>query len=172
MSMESGRGALFVAGALVGYLIILATNPARPSLRDGLRCLRRYPRVWALPAGFALAHAGFNLWVRADEAWTVPGAPPIIKAWTGWQPPPWTEVLAASWLPTGESSAAIFNCIVTTFPLSAVWAGLFLCNWRGSQGVVARGLRRRFGWIARGTLVQLGLVVCATAALCQASRCF
>ncbi len=166
MNLPSGRGVLLVAGTLVGYLAIMAANPARPSLRDGLRCLRRYPRVWLLPAAFALAHAGFYLWVRAYESWLVPGAPPIISAWAGWQPPPWGQVLAASWLPTGESSAAIFDCIVTTFPLSAVWAALFLVNWHGSQTVLARGLRRRLGF-AGGTSVHLGLVLCALASLCK-----
>lgn len=164
MNSDSGHGALLVAGTAVGYLIVMAANPAHPSLRDGLRCLRRYPRVWGLPAGFALAHAGFNLWVRVYEAWAVPGAPPIIRTWTGWQPPPWSEAFAASRLPTGESCAGIFNCIATTFPLSAVWAALFLGNWRGSQGALARELRRRFGW-AVGTLVHLGLVLCVAAAL-------
>lgn len=166
MSLESGRGPLYVAGAVAGYLVLMAANPARPSLRDGLRCLRRYPRVWLLPAAFALAHAGFSLWVRAYESWTVPGAPPIIGAWAGWQPPPWPEVLSASVLPTGESCAAIFNCIVTTFPLSALWATLFLGNWRGLQWGLARGLRRRFGW-AGGTALHLALVLCATASLCK-----
>ena len=166
MSTPAGRGVLLVAGSLVGYLVVMAANPARPSLRDGARCLRRYPRIWGLPAVFALGHAGFYLWVRLYESWIVPGAPPIIGAWAGWQPPPWREVLAAASLPVGESGAAIFNCIATTFPLSAVWAALFLGNWRGSQFALARELRRRFGW-AGGTLVHLGLVVCAAAALCK-----
>ncbi len=166
MNADSGRGALLVAGAAVGYVVFMAANPARPSLRDGGRCLRRYPRVFLLPAAFALAHAGFNLWVRAYESWTVPGAPPIIGAWSGWQPPPWADVLAAGRLPTGESCAAIFNCVVTTFPLSALGAALFLGNWRSSQGVLARGLRRRFGWVG-GTLVHLGLALGAVAALCK-----
>ena len=104
--------------------------------------------------------------MRVYEAWIVPGAPPLISAWAGWQPPTWSAVLANCWLPTAESSAAIFNCIVTTFPLSAVWAALFLVNWRGSQGVLARGLRHRFGF-AGGTSVHLGLVLCAAAALCK-----
>ena len=155
-----------MVGATAGYLVVIATNPARPSLRDGLRCLRRYPRVFLLPASFALVHAGFHLWVRAYESWTVPGVPPIISFWTGWQPPAWAEVLTASWLPTGESSAAIFNCVATTFPLSAVWAALFLGNWRGSQALLARGLRRRFGWVP-GTMIHLGLALCAVAALCK-----
>ncbi len=166
MNADSGRGAMLVAGTALGYLVVMAANPARPSLRDGLRCLRRYPRIFLLPAVFALAHAGFTLWVRADESWTVPGASPIIGAWSGWQPPPWAAVLAAGRLPTGESCAAIFNCVVTTFPLSALWAALFLGNWRGVQGILARGLRRRFGRVP-GTLIHLGLALCAIAALCK-----
>ncbi len=104
--------------------------------------------------------------MRVYESWAVPGAGPIFGGWTTWQPPGWAEVLSAATLPAGESGAAIFNCIVTTFPLSALWAALFLVNWRGSQAALARELRRRFGW-AGGTAVHLGLDVCAAASLCK-----
>ena len=164
--MGTGRVAGLVAGSVAGYAIVMWVNPARPSLRDGLRCIRRYPRVWALPAAFALVHAAFSLLVRVHESWMIPGAGQVIGAWTGWAPPPWTGVIRAAWLPTGESCAAIFNCIVTTFPLSALWAALFLVNWRGAQAALGRGMRRRFGFVA-GAALHLGLALCAAAALCK-----
>ena len=179
MAADSARLAWLAVGAVVGYLLLMGANPARASLRDGLRCLRRYPRVWLLPAGFALAHTGFTLGVHVYAWWTIrppttaawPGWHPhewgdLINAWNGWQPAAWEEVIAATWLPTGESTAAIFNCIVTTFPLSALWAALFLTNWRGSQLSLGRELRRRFGCTG-GTAIQLGLLVCALAAICK-----
>ena len=106
----------------------------------------------------------FGFAVRAYETWSIPGAGGVFRPWTGWQPPSLREVAAAAWLPTGESSAAIFNCVFTTFPLSALWAVLFLVNWRGVQVALARGLLRRLGRLA-GTVVHLGLVVCSAAAL-------
>ena len=69
-----------VGGALAGYVVLMLTNPARPSLRDGLRCLRRYPQVWLWPAGFALAHSGFRLWRHAYESWIIPNAPSVFRS--------------------------------------------------------------------------------------------
>ena len=157
---------LLAAGALVGYVAVMWTNPVRASLRDGLRCIRRHPQIWLLPASFALAHSVFRLWRHEYEARVIPNAVPALVPWTGWQPPPWSETVAASWLPAIESTAAIFNCIVTTFPLSAVGAALFLVNWRGYQSALYRAFRRRLGKLG-GFVGHLGLVVSASAAVCK-----
>ena len=153
-------------GALAGYILLMSSNPARPSLRDGLRCVRRYPQVWLWPAGFALAHAGFRLWRHVYESWIIPNAPPTLVPWGGWQPSPWGDAVAASWLPAMESTSTIFNCVVTAFPLSAVAALLFLGNWRGYQTALHRSLRRRCG-VAGGAAIGVGLVVSAAAAVCK-----
>lgn len=166
MQEDSHRPLLLSVGVLLGYALVMASNPARPSLRDGLRCLQRYPQIWLLPAGFALAHSGFRLWRHCYETWLVPGAGPVFVPWGGWQPPPWRETVAASWLPTAESTAAIFNCIVTTFPLSSVAALLFLFNWRGYQAALYKGVHRRFG-VFGGATVHCCLLLSALAAVCK-----
>ena len=160
---EDPHGRYFLlAGALAGYALMMATNPARHSLRDGLRCVRRYRQIWLLPAGFALVHSAFRLWRRAYETWVGACEGRVLIPWTGWQPPPWRETLAASWLPAAESTAALFNCIITTFPLSAVVAALFLVNWRGYQSSLYRALRQRFGPMI-GVSIYAGLICCASA---------
>ena len=166
MNEEAHRGFLLAAGALAGYAVLMATNPARHSLRDGLRCVARYRQIWLVPAGFAFAHAAFRLWRRAYEVWVVPGATPVLVPWAGWQPPAWHETMAASWLPAVESTAALFNCVVTTFPLSAVAAALYLVNWRGYQGSLYRALRRRLGRFG-GWALYGALAFCAAAAVCK-----
>ncbi len=166
--MEGGTDRLWIlaAGALVGYAVVMWTNPVKPSLRDGLRCIRRHPQIWLLPASFALAHSAFRLWRHEYESWLLPKAAPALVSWNGWQPPPWGETVVASCLPAVESTAAIFNCIVTTFPLSAVGAAFFLVNWRGYQSALYRALRRRLGRIG-GLVGHLGLVISAAAAVCK-----
>ncbi len=166
MNGAASHGSLLLAGAVVGYLMVMTTNPARSSLRDGLRCLKRYPQMWLVPLLFATTHAGFNLWVRFYEAWVIPDAPPALVPWTGWQPPILMDVLGGSGLPAAESTSSLFNCVVTAFPLSALWAALFLGNWQGNQAVVYRGLLRRCGR-AGSLLIHAFFLLCAFAALCK-----
>ncbi len=157
------RTVLLITGAVVGYILLLATHPTRASFRDGWRCVVRYRRLYSIPFVFAACHAAFGLWVHYDEARNLPGAPPFLIPWLGWHPPVWGRVFPDALLPAAESVASIFNCAVTTFPLSALWGLLFLLNWRGYQGELARGLRRHFGgWI--GTAVHLIILACSLAA--------
>lgn len=164
MAPGAQHGWLLSVGAGIGYLLTMRTNPVRASLRDGLRCLRRYRPLWLIPAGFGVAHALFNLWVRLYEAWIVPGAPAPILPWAGWQPPVWTEVTTGSLLPAAESTSALFNCVVTTFPLSALAALLFLGGWGNYRIVLSRRLVNRFGLVT-GTATQGLFLLCALAAL-------
>ena len=164
MDADTRRVIFLAAGAAAGYAVVMFANPARPSLRDGARCLLRYKQIWALPVIFSLCHSGFTVWMRWYEARVIPDSPPLIVPWTGWQAPAWSEVFGSGWLPAAEGAAAIFNTIVTPFPLSVVWALCFLANWRGYQGVGARGLRNRFGGKA-GLAVHLALVAGAAAAV-------
>ena len=53
-----------LGGSSVGYLLVLYTNPVRPSLRDGLRCLRRYSTLWLALGAFGFAYAVFQLALR------------------------------------------------------------------------------------------------------------
>ena len=166
MTLDAFRGPLLLAGAGTGYLVMMATSPVRTDLNDGLRCLQRQKRVWLLPLACAVAHAGFKLWVHFYESFVIPNAPSAIKPWAGWQPPAWGNVLAESLLPAAEGTSAIFNCIVITFPLSALWALVFLCNWRGCQRVVFQAVHRRCG-VLGGLAIHGGVLVCALAAVCK-----
>ena len=166
MNPETRRWLVLWAGALFGYGLLMFVNPARPSLRDGFRCLCRHRQLWWVPALFGVFHAAFSLWVRVYEAWVIPDAPPALLPWTGWQPPGWGDALTASLLPAAEGTSSLFNCVATTFPLSALWAGLLLCNWRGYQAVLYRALRRR-GGRAASVCVHAALLLCAVAALCK-----
>lgn len=150
-----------IAGLAAGYAGFMLANPVRTSLRDGARCLARYKQIWALPALFAFGHAMFRLWVRWFEA-SLPGYPTFIAPWAPWKTPEWPAAAAASWLPATENLAGLFNCLVDPFPLSAVAALGFLCNWGGYQAALFRALRPRLGWTA-GLLVHFGLVLCAAA---------
>ena len=173
-----------IVGAIFGYLLILYTNPARACLRDGLRCLRRYPSLGMALGTFGFAYALFQLALRiyfhgvlpmeqkpvltwARAAWRDPqlwltGSPESL-----WYLPPQSlrDAIVASTLPAFESVAGIFNLLVTTFPLSAFAAFLFLINWEGHHTVLFRALRKRFGqW---GWALHAGIVITALAALAK-----
>src|SRR5437763_6082190 len=47
-------------GLLAGYLIFLFFNPIRLALRDGLRCILRFKRVWLTFALLAFAYSVFQ----------------------------------------------------------------------------------------------------------------
>ena len=169
-------------GSLVGYLLVMFTNPVRTSLRDGFRCVRRYPVLWVTLGTFGCAYALFQLKLRYYFICVLPAAePPQFvtlreamrdpRLWlTGspaslWFLPPHAlhRAVHDSLLPGLESVAGIFNLLVTTFPLSAVAAVLLLINWDGHHVVLWRALRKRFGvW---GVAVHGGIVVCALAAI-------
>lgn len=163
MDVETRRVMLLALGAAAGYAIVVAANPARPSLRDGFRCLLRYKQIWALPVVFSLCYSAFTVAMRWYEGTIMKDGRTLIVPWSGWQPPGWNEILAFAWLPTMEGTAAIFNCVVTPFPLSVLVALCFLVNWRGYQGVVCRGLQKRFGRAA-GLTIHVALVTAAAAA--------
>ncbi len=161
---ELRRTCLLLLGTAAGYALLMAANPVRASLRDGLRCLRRYRQIWLLPVFCNVAHAVYNLGLRWYGTLVTPGSPPLFRALDSWQPPAWREVLAQSLLPAFEGGAAPFNCLVTTFPLSALAALLLLVNWRDCHGITGRALRRRLG-VVPGLLVQVGLIVSGLAAV-------
>lgn len=162
--LTGGRTALLLAGCGLGYTLLLAGNPARPSLRDGLRCLGRYRQLWTVPVAFGLAHAAWSLGVRIFESVSLPQAGPAFAPWPGWQEIDWPAAAARASLPTAEGTAGLFNTAVTTFPLSALAAVGFLLNWRGYAGTLGRALRRRFG-LVRGGLAILALAGCAVCAV-------
>ncbi len=157
---------LLLVGLVAGYGLMMRTNPIGGSLRDGWRCLRRYRQVWGILAFCGVAAAAFLLAVRVYEWWIVPGAARVVTPWLGWQPVDLGGVVAQSAVPTLLSVAAVFDCLVTLFPLSVLAAALFLVNWRGYQRVLYRGVVRRCGRVS-GLTIHLGLIACALASLAK-----
>ena len=170
--------------AFAGYALMMFTNPARAGFRDGGRALRRYPMLWAIPGLFGFCDALFQLAKRIYFAWVLPPGdrPAFLWMREAWRDPqfwfrgseesfwwlPHEQLLAAlrdSRLPAFETLAGIFNCLVATFPVSALAAILLLINRGGHQGVLIRSLQKRLGIV--GWAVHLGILVCALAAIAK-----
>src|SRR5438045_6031322 len=47
-------------GLIVGYLIVLFFNPIRLALRDGLRCILRFKRIWLTFVLLGFAYSVFQ----------------------------------------------------------------------------------------------------------------
>jgi hypothetical protein len=173
-----------VCGAIGGYLLVMCTNPVRASLRDGARAIRRYSALWLTLGLFAFGDALFQLALRTYYAFALPAGERPAFSWSrsAWNEPDlWLSGTSESiwWLPRGEflaavrdaaplaldSLAGLFNCLITTFPISAVAGVLFLINWQGHQGVLWRALRKRFRHFAVG--VHGAIVICAVAAVAK-----
>jgi hypothetical protein len=175
-----------LVGAVLGYLLVMFTNPVRAALRDGWRATRRYKALWLTFGAFGFANTLFQLVIRIYSACVLPpGDRPAFMwlraAWRDpqfwlkgspeslwWVPPHGMHDAARdAVLPAVESVAGIFNNLVSTFPLACVAAVLLLVNWDGHQMVLQRALRRRFklwGWLAwvgilLGALAVIGKVL-------------
>lgn len=156
---------LLLALALAGYLALMVGNPVRASLRDGFRCIHRYPALWGALAVFGVCYAAFRLGLRLFE-FQPPSLDQPILEWSR----PWffprafqLETAREAILPASEGVAGIFNNVITTYPFSALAALLLLVNWRGHHRVLTRALRDRYG--RRGGLISAGISLCAGAAL-------
>jgi hypothetical protein len=150
-------------GLCAGYLIVLFFNPIRLALRDGLRCILRFKRIWVtfVLLGFAYSVFQFATFTplngMADldlNQVTSPGS---------WEWPAFVEVWRDVPLPTLEGVAGIFDNATTTYPLSIVAAVLLLINWRGLHGALVRALRKRYGFW--GYVIYFIVLVSAVAAL-------
>lgn len=173
-----------LCGALGGYLLAMATNPARSGFRDGFRAIQRYPTLWVLLGTFGFCYALSQLALRIYFHAVLPPAvrPTFVWAREAWRDPslwltgspeslwflPAAEMRASfreSLLPALESLGGIFNNAIITFPVSAIAAALLFANWDGHHAVLIRALRKRFGHF--GWAVHLAIVICALAALAK-----
>lgn len=178
----SSRYLTFLLCALAGYALVMLSNPARTSFRDGWRAVRRYPALILIPGLFGFCAALFQLAQRIYFWSVMPPETRPVFSWVraAWRDPdywfrgtpeslwwlPHTDLLEAlqlSWMPAFESLAATFNCLVPTFPLSALAAIVLLLNRGGHHAVLWRALRKRLGSI--GWLVHLAILGCALAAV-------
>ena len=132
-------------GLAVGYALVMWANPIRLSLRDGLRCIGRFKRVWLT---FALLGLGYSVFQFATFT-------PIqresdldfsqVTSLTSWHWPKLIEVWRETPLPALEGVAGLFDNATTTYPLSVIAAILLAFNWRGLHGALLRALWKRFG---------------------------
>jgi hypothetical protein len=171
-----------LCGVLGGYLLVMFTNPARASFRDGIRAVRRYSTPWFVLGALGFFYALFQLGLRVYFYFVAPPGDRPSFRWVGeawhdpalrftgspeslWFMPPGSlrSIALESILPTLDSAAGIFNNLVTTFPIAVVAAVLLLINWGGHHRVLVRALRKHYG--ASGWLVYLGIVLCALAVI-------
>jgi hypothetical protein len=150
-------------GFVSGYVIVLLFNPVRVALRDGLRCLIRYKRIWLtfVLLGFAYFIFQFSTFTPIQSLSEVDLTQVFSLA--NWHWPTFMEIWQESPLPALEGVAGIFDNATTTYPLSAIAAVLMLMNWRGLHGALVHALHKRFRF--GGYLLYLILLFSAVAAL-------
>ena len=150
-------------GLFAGYLIVLFFNPIRLALRDGLRCIARFKRIWLTFVLLGFAYSVFQFAIfspiqgMADLDFSQVTAPGT------WEWPAFAEVWRDVPLPTLEGVAGLFDNATTTYPLSILAAVLLLINWRGLHGALVRALSKRYGFW--GYLIYLILLISAVATL-------
>src|ERR1043165_949698 len=150
-------------GLCVGYLIVLFFNPIRLALRDGLRCILRFKRVWLtfVVLGFAYSVFQFATFTPVHSVAELDFSQ--VTAPGTWEWPAFTEIWREVPLPALEGVAGIFDNATTTYPLSILAAILLVVNWRGLHGALVRALRKRYGFW--GYVIYLILLISAFAAL-------
>jgi hypothetical protein len=152
-------------GLVVGYLIVLFFNPVRLALRDGLRCILRFKRIWLTFVLLGFAYSVFQfatftpLHGLADLDFSQVTAP------GSWEWPAFVEIWREVPLPALEGVAGIFDNATTTYPLSVIAALLLLINWRGLHGALVRALSKRYR--AWGYLIYFVVLIGALAALAK-----
>lgn len=148
---------------LLPLLLVVLVPCVRRAFANGWRCLCRHSTLWKTPLIFALAYSVFQMLATLLLQWRLTGHwfPEPVQATV----PSTAWMIAGSLLPAAESLAADLNCLVATFPLSALAGLLFLCNFRRLASELRRALCKRFGgW---GWVMQLGLALCALAAMAK-----
>ena len=150
-------------GLCSGYLIVLLFNPVRLALRDGLRCILRFKRVWITftVLGFAYSVFQFATFTPIHQSADLDFSQVMSPG--SWDWPSFFEVWREVPLPALEGVAGIFDNATTTYPLSILAAILLLINWRGLHGALFRALGKRYGiW---GYVIYAMLLISAIATL-------
>jgi hypothetical protein len=150
-------------GMLGGYVVVMLTNPVRVALRDGLRSIMRFKRLWLLFALPALAYSAFQFVVFTPLQSAADLRLEQFAFWESWHWPLFAQVWRESLLHTAESVAGLFDAAATTYPLSVLAALLLIVNWRGLHRSLVRALRKQFG--LAGWLIYLGILISALASL-------
>ena len=155
---------LYVFGALiVGYALMMYANPVRLALRDGLRCIVRYERVWLTFVVLGLSYSAFQFITFTPIHSLAEIDFAQLATIPQWHWPSLSEIARDTLLPTVEAIAGIFDSATTTYPLSVIAAFLMVMNWRGLHADLLRALRRRYRFW--GIPIYLVLLLSAMAAL-------
>src|SRR2546430_381897 len=150
-------------GLCTGYLVVLFFNPIRLALRDGLRCILRFKRIWLTFVLLGFGYSVFDFPTSASLHGPVELDFSQITAPGSWEWPSFFDIWSAVPLRMLEGVAGIFDNATTTYPLSVVAAVLLLINWRGLHGALVRALAKRYR--AWGYLSYLILLLSALASL-------
>ncbi|MEP7071335.1 MAG: hypothetical protein ABI839_03015 [Verrucomicrobiota bacterium] len=129
-------------GLLAGYVLVMLANPNRLALRDGLRCIVRYERIWLTFVLLGLAYAAFQSTILAPRPLTLQFGP--LDAPSSWAWPRLADVAQDAPLPAVEGVAGLFDNATTTYPLSVLAAILLLVNWRGLHRALWKALRKLY----------------------------
>lgn len=150
-------------GLCVGYLGVLFFNPIRFALRDGLRCILRFKRIWLTFVLLGFSYSVFQFVTFTPLRGMAELDFSQVKSPGSWDWPVFVEIWRDVPLPTLEGIAGIFDNAATTYPLSVVAAVLLLINWRGLHVALVTALRKRYGlW---GYLIYFVLLVSVIATL-------
>lgn len=131
-------------GLCTGYALVMFCNPIRLALRDGLRCITRFSRVWLtfVVLGFAYLIFQFATFTPLQHLSDV--GLTAAANFSTWNWPRLRDIWVEIPLPAAEGVAGIFDNATTTYPLSIVAAVLLVINWRGLHGALLRALRQRY----------------------------
>jgi hypothetical protein len=150
-------------GFFGGYLLVMLFNPVRQALRDGFRCIGRFPRVWVTFVVLGFAYAIFQFFAFSPAQTAADFDPHQVVSLPTWQWPRLADVWLEAPLPALENVAGLFDNATTTYPLSVIAAIAMLLNWRGLNGALLRALRKRYRFA--GFLIYLIVLVSALATL-------
>lgn len=146
-----------------GYLLVMFFNPIRLALRDGLRCIARFKRIWLTFALLGAAYSVFQFATFTPLQSSTELDLNQVAGFASWNWPRFVEIWTETPLPALEGVAGIFDNATTTYPLSVIAAVLLLCNWRGLHGALLVALHKRFRlW---GYLIYVVLLLSAIASL-------
>jgi hypothetical protein len=152
-----------VLGFCAGYIIVMLFNPVRQPLRDGLRCITRYKRVWLTFVLLGFGYSVFQFAAFTPIQSTADFDINQVVSVPNWLWPRLLDVWQEVPLPAMEGVAGIFDNATTTYPLSVIAAILLLVNWRGLHGALWRALQKRYR--IAGFIIYLILLLSAFAAI-------
>src|SRR5947209_18305279 len=108
--MASGVPRLYVLVALgCGYLLLMFANPVRRALRDGLRCITRFERIWLTFLLLGLAYSAFQFLTFTPLHNAADLGVGQAFAVTQWNWPNLSQVWRDTPLPALEGLAGIFD---------------------------------------------------------------